>query len=864
MTRLVLASVRNRAVSFSGTFLAVALAATMISGSGLVIWARSQAHVSVPTRLGAASLVVQPPMIVDQGSGPAPNGQAGPAPPPVQLRERPRLPAAVLDQVRAQPGVRSAAGDLAFYAEVVDRHGRPLTGPADTPDQGHPWSAAALTPFVLRAGREPAGSREMAVDAALARRGGLRVGDRTPVLFASGPQQFTVVGIVAPTGGDGLSTQASLFFPDREATALSGVRGQLDAIGVFAEPGVSVQSLQRQLRGGLGQADLDVQTPAALSLQESPAAAFDYDSAMSFLGVLAVIATFIAIFVSANTFAISILQRSREIALLRALGATTRQVRLLIEGESLVVAVVAAAAGCAAGAALATASAPLLSAGGLAPAGFRVPLAPLPLAVAVAASIAVGLLSVVASIRRVGRINPVSALREAAVERSRISPGRLVAGVLTIGVSVLLMVVWGAPGSGVARATWVGLASLVLTVGIALLGPLVVRPLGSLLGRPLEWMTRATGGLARSSTVANARRTASATMPLMLTVTVGCVLLFQQATINHIRVENASRWISADYVVLPSGASGLPGGVAETVARLPGVASAVAATNTVVFLENRSYYTLSGEDALGLDPVRAGGALDFGVRQGSLGDLRGNSIALSAKVARDHGWRSGDRVQVWLADGTPATLRLVAVFRDGIPTTAVLPRDLAARHSREQLDGAVYVSVARGADRSRVGAELQRLGREYPTLGVASRDGYLAQLRTPPSQGELQLYGLIAVLVAFTAVAIVNTLVMATAERTREFALLRLIGTTRAQVTRMVGWEAAITVLMGVGQGTLITVLGLLAFSRTFTGRIDVALEPAAYGLMVTLCVVLAFGASLLPAWLALRARPVRALGGRE
>jgi putative ABC transport system permease protein len=353
-------------------------------------------------------------------------------------------------------------------------------------------------------------------------------------------------------------------------------------------------------------------------------------------------------------------------------------------------------------------------------------------------------------------------------------------------------------------------------------------------------------------------------MPLMLTVTVGCVLVFQEATIGHVAVENTARWVTSDYVLLPSGTSGLPAGVARAAAAVPGVAGATAVTNTWLYLDNRSFYPLEGERALGVDPSAIGGALDFGVTQGSLADLRGDAVAVSATVARDRGWHAGDRVHVWLNDGSPATLRLAAVFGDGIAATAVLPRDLAVSHARDQVDAAVYVTVAPGADRGAVGAALRGLAAGTPALAVASRDDYLAQIAAPPPQGQVQLYGLIAVLVIFTAVAIVNTLVMANAERTREFALLRLVGTTRAQVARMVGWEAAIIIVMGVGQGTLITVLGLLAFSRAFTGRIDVAVQPGTYALMVGLCVFLGFGASLLPAWLALRAQPVRAMGVRE
>jgi len=259
-----------------------------------------------------------------------------------------------------------------------------------------------------------------------------------------------------------------------------------------------------------------------------------------------------------------------------------------------------------------------------------------------------------------------------------------------------------------------------------------------------------------------------------------------------------------------------------------------------------------------------GGALDFGVLNWSLNDLHGDSFALSASVAHDHGWRAGDTIQVWMDDGRPAALKLVAVISDGIPVHAVLPRALAALHDRDRVDGAVYVKVGPGADARAVAADLQRTAARYGAVQVVSRTAHLTELATPPLESEISEYLLISIVVAFTGVAIVNTLVTATAERIREFALLRLAGTTRAQVVRMVSWETAIVVVMGVLQGTLITALALVAFSQAFVGRLDVAVNPGTYGLMVSLCVVLGFGASLLPVWLALRAQPVRAMGTRE
>lgn len=867
MLQLVLSSVRFRLVSFIGAFLAGSLAVTIVAAVGLLIDARSRVHVLVPTDLRAVSLIVQPSMQTDQGgiSSTEPHttapGQADP--PPVRLHERPRLPASLLDQVRAEPGVRSAAGDLAFLAQALDRRGQPLAAPPDVPDQGHPWSSAALTPFTPSAGRAPSGAGEVAVDAALAKRGGFHVGDRIRVLSGTGVQPFTVVGIVAPEGGDGISTEAALFFADQVAPALSGIDDRIDAIGVYADPGTDVPALRSRLAHDLSSSGVDVRTPAEVSQQESPASVTSLSAAISFLAVLGVFVVFIAVVVSANTYSISVLQRTREIALLRAVAATTNQVRLLIVGESLVVSAVAAAVGCVAGVQLAAVFAPILVQGGLAPIGFRAPVSLLPLLLAIAISAGAGLLSVVTAVWRVARIRPVEAFQEAAAERPAIGPIRVLAGLAITTFGALVMFFVARAGGGLLAGNNVVAATFVLSAGIALLGPILVRPLAWLLGTPLAWLTRATGLLARSNMVTNARRTASSTVALMLMVVLSCVALFESATIDHVAVERAARWLTADYVLRSTG-GGLPASLAGSVASLPGVAAAPGVITTSLFLENRSFDPFAGEQTLGVDPALVGGALDFGVLNGSLNDLHGDSFALSATVAHDHGWRAGDTVQVWLVDGRPAALKLVAVFSDGIPVHAVLPRALAALHVRDLVDGAVYVKVGPGADSGAVAADLQRAAARYGAVQVVSRTAYLTELATPPLESKISEYLLISIVVAFTGVAIVNTLVMATAERIREFALLRLAGTTRAQVVRMVSWETAIVVVMGVLQGSVIAAVALVAFSQAFVGRLDVAVNPGTYGLMVSLCVILGFGASLLPVWLALRAQPVQAISTRE
>jgi putative ABC transport system permease protein len=578
-----------------------------------------------------------------------------------------------------------------------------------------------------------------------------------------------------------------------------------------------------------------------------------------------VISGFVAVFVAANTFAISILQRTREIALLRAIGATTGQVRRLLVGESLSVTIVASVIGCVAGALVAAALAPLFARSGLAPSGFQATATPLPLAAALGGGIVVGLLAVLAAAWRVARIRPVEALLSAAVEAPRVAPMRLVFGLAASALGLLVMLRIP-PNSGLNSALEVVVAALILSVGAALLGPMLARPGGWVLGAILARLARVTGQLAQANTVANPRRTASAAAPLMLTVTLACTLLFGAATIAKIQLDRTTQSLHAQYLVVAGAGPGLPPSVSDAVAQVPGVGAAVGVVSTSIVLAAPSNEgPAEDQSAFGVEPAHLTDVLDFGVQQGSLGDLQGDTVAIRARVATQHGWKLGDAVPAWFADGTATSLRMVAVFSDSSPdASALLPRALAAQHASQGLDQTVYVTVAPGADQSRVEGGLRGLSQQYPTLQVVPRSAYLAQLSNPTFDQQLPLYVLTGLVVIYTAIAIANTLIMATAERSREFALLRLVGTTRAQVVGMIGWEAAIVVLMGVLLGTIISAVALLQLSRTLAGTVDVALQPAVYAAIVLSCAVLGFAASLLPARLALQARPIHAIGTRE
>ena len=342
-------TLRSRRASLAGAFVAIWLAVTLAYAAGLLMTGALSAP--GPGRYDAADAVVRADPAVQLG------GDLG----GVDVLPAPRLGADLVERAAAVPGVARAVGDVAFPAGLRDAHGAAVGEHV----HGHDWSGAVLTPFVLDAGAAPAGPRDVVAEARL----GLRVGDRVRVTTAAGGGAFRVSGIAhAAPGAD--PDQAALFFSSARARALSGAPGHVTAIGVLAADGVAPAALQARLGAALGGGVEVLDRAHAADADPGSPLAGDREQLIAMFGTLAGIAGVVALFVVAGTFALAIAQRRRETAVLRALGATPRQVRRLIAAEALLVSAVATALGVAAGAPLAQQIVDVLADHGTVPRGF--------------------------------------------------------------------------------------------------------------------------------------------------------------------------------------------------------------------------------------------------------------------------------------------------------------------------------------------------------------------------------------------------------------------------------------------------------------------------------------------------------------
>ncbi|MFD5244360.1 FtsX-like permease family protein [Amycolatopsis sp. NPDC058340] len=846
---------KTRLSGFVGAFVAILCGTALVAGCGILM--ESGLRAGVPTqRYAGAAVVVGGGQTVDPPGTGALDSQ--------QVAEQASVPVTLTGAITAVPGVRGVVAEQSFPATVVTADGRPLTGPEGGQSLGHNWDAAVLAPFSLRDGSAPAGADEVVLDADLASRSGVSVGQRVKIAVRSAPVEFRVSGIAAPKTGDGLSRQSALFFSQEKAVELAGTPGQAHAIGVLAEPGVTPGDLAEKIGAAVGD-----EVTVATGVERSTVEFLDVSQTrmllMALAGSFGGFALLIAVFVVASTLALVINQRRREFALLRAIAATPQQIRKLIGAETMIVAVVAGVLGSGLGVAVGFGLRNAFGAIGVIPPDFELAISPIPLVAALALGLGTARLAAWSASRRPSSIRPVEALGEAAVERRELGRVRVAIGcalvVAGLGGSMVPIFVRGEAGLAAS-----GGASLMIVIGLGVLGPKVVALMTSLIAPVLNRISRISGYLAAANSQANSRRLAAAVTPVMLAVSFALTMFYSQTSAAAARQEETVESTTADYV-LASGTGGLSPEVAGAARRVPGVAAATPVVRTEVLntVQEQDKLRVERYAAQGLDGAQIRGNVDLGVVSGKITDLTGNTVAMSESEADWYEKKIGDDVEFFFGDGAPAKLRLVATYtRDQAFGRYVLPADLARAHTGDRLDDAVLVRQQPDADSAVVTAALNELAVRYPGLAVTPGSAVAAPAN---GQQDAQFYvNLVAVgvILGYVVISVANTLVMSTAQRSREFALLRLIGTTKRQVVRMMRFEALATVGVAALLGTVVAGIPLILLNLGLRGTPLPSGTVTVFGGVIAGAILLGLVSLGLATRVALRSKPIEAIGLRE
>ncbi|OXM64899.1 ABC transporter permease [Amycolatopsis vastitatis] len=835
-------TIRTRLGGFAGAFIAILCGTALVAACGVLM--ESGLRAGVPTqRYAAAAVVVGGAQTVRPPGADALSFE--------QVGEQPTVPAALAGRIASVPGVRSAVAEQSFPAQVVTRDGQVLGGPESL---GHNWDAAALAPFTLRGGDAPAAADEVVLDADLARRADVGIGGQVRITTRSVPATFKVSGVV-----DSVSRQSALFFTPERAAELAGQPGRAHAIGVLAGPGVTPETLADRVRAVADGAEVTtgVERSSVEFLDVSQTRTLLLAIAGSFGGF----ALLVAVFVVASTLALTINQRRREFALLRAVAATPKQIRKLIGIETTLVALVAGVLGSALGLVVASGLRDAFAAIGVIPADFGLAISPLPLLAAVLLGLGAARLAAWAASRRPSSIRPVEALGEAAVERRELGRGRLLTGwglvLAGFGGALVPLFLRGDIAAAVSS-----MATLVVVIGLAVVGPQVTGLVVRFLAPALARVWRISGYLAGANAHANARRVAAAVTPLMLAVAFALAMFYGPLAATAAAEQQTARSTTADYVLAAPG--GVSPEVAEAARQVPGVAAATPVVRTSVITASTlgDSVEVQRTPAQGLAAEEAGGALELGVDAGKLTDLTGDTVALSRSEADWLDKKLGDEVEFYFGDGVPAKLRLVATYTHDLAFgDFVLPVALAREHVGGRLDDSVLIRSRPGADAAAVATALRAL--PYPGLTLTTPTSAAPEGGERQAQFYLNLVAA-GVIVGYLAISVANTLVLTTAQRSREFALLRLVGTTRRQVTHMMRLEALATVGIAMALGTLVALVPLALLNIGLRGNVVPAGPPSVYFGIIAGAAALGMVAIGVATRVTLRARPIDAIGVRE
>ncbi|NKT42141.1 FtsX-like permease family protein [Rhodococcus hoagii] len=824
------ANIRARRGSFAAVFVAVFCAALLTCALGVLFESGIRGGVA-PHRYAGADVVV--------GAAQALDVREDIDQPYV---ERALLPESVVGELAAMPGVRGAVADL----------GVPLTTDAGAPLDAHGWASSVLAPYTLTSGRAPVSPDEVVVT------GPGTVGDRITLRHGGIGEEYAVVGIAAAPGAEPADRQPAVFVSDARIRELWPHGDRVAAVGVLADEGTDAAALAARVRDHLPGLDVRTYTGTARGDVEYLDAGAARSELMMLSGSFAGLAILIAMFVVASTLSLSIQQRRREFALLRAMGATPGQVHRLIGSEVLLVAGVAALLGAGPGYALAQVLGAQFAEAGVLSSDFALAYSPLPAVVGVLLAVVTARIAAAVAARRPARLDPTEALRESAVEPSSIGKGRLVTG-LVFGAGGLATSMLPAVLPGQAALAGAGASAVLLVIAVALLGPMLVGGAVRVFGGPLRRSASPALVLAAANSGARARRLAAAITPLALAIAIGSVQLFTQDTVAATADHQSRVGITADLVV--TAPAGLAADLVDAIEAEPAVRAANPITRT------QALFTTGGDSpstdpypVQGIDPAATDSTLDLDVRDGDLGQLREGTVALSTDAAFSMSAGVGDTVPLRLGDGTLVTPTVIATYGRGLGFGDVtLPTPQVLAHTTTGLTDMLLVAAEPGrVDEAR--AAITATG----GVVVSDRAEFAAagqeQRRT---QAWVSIVAL-AVLLGYLAVAVVNTLVLATAERGREFALLRLVGASSRQVRGMMRAESVIVVTVAAVVGSLIALPPLAGVAAAVSGRPIPSVDPRVYALILGVTVLLGLVAIAIPTRTAMRQDPVAAIGTRE
>jgi putative ABC transport system permease protein len=773
--------------------------------------------------------------------------------------QRGRIDASVLPLVRSAPGVDVADANVQGYAQIIDKHndsvgkagqGPPAIGTNYLPDR-------QLGTFHIVKGHGPEGPKQIVIDEKSAKSAGYHVGDEVPVVTKTGRASYQLVGTV------GFGKQSSLLgatvvgFTTDTASRVLGEPGMIDSIQVKADRGVSqtevTHNIDQVLKDKRLSNQLEVITGKDITQENQSNIKQGLSFFNTFLLIFGVVALLVGSFIIFNTFSIIVAQRTREMALLRAIGAVRKQVVGAVLFESVLVGIVASTIGFVGGIGLAGALKGLLAAFGVdIPAGgIVVPASAI--IWAYVTGLVVTVIAAVAPALRASRVPPIAAMRDVAIDRSSTSPIRILSGsvVTAIGIAMLL---GGLFGSQIAL---VGVGAAVIFLGVAILGPVLARPIVGALGAPVRAIRGVTGQLARDNATRNPKRTSATAAALMIGVALVVFITIFGASIRSSVNSAIDESMKADYVVTSQGfgQGQIPLGMEQQLKGVPGVTSVSGVRSGQVKIKD------SVKMVLAVDPQQVNSLFDLLVSKGSIENLGTDGLAIQKNTASDNHWKVGDEVPVQFAQTGSKTLRVAAIFDQTGVTNYVMSNATYAANFPDQFDSQIYVKTA-GGPNAQVRRGLESVTKQYPASKLQDRTEFKHAQGDQVNQFLNLVYVLLMFAIVIAVFGIANTIGLSVIERTREIGLLRAVGMSRRQLRSTIRWESVLVALLGAVLGLAIGVFFGWAMVTALSdqGINKLAFAPVSLVVIVIIAGIFGVFAGALPARRAAKLDVLRAV----
>ena len=770
--------------------------------------------------------------------------------------QRAQTPIASLETVLSVDGVDDATGDIQAFARIIAKDGTPMGSENGPPTFGGIATESLAGLWTIEDGRLPVGPTEMVMDAATAENADYSIGDRVRVTAQKGSRTFTLVGIA--NYGDVSSPGGATFalFDQPTASEFLLREGYVDAFLVKGDGLLSDEDLAARITASLDPTlKLETLTGAEITKETQDQIGQVLSFLTIFLTAFSLIALGIGCFVIYNVFSITIAQRLRENALLRAIGASKRQVSTGMFVEAGVIGVVGSLLGFASGIGLSQALSALLNAFGVEIPTKGLSVSVNTLVVTVLVGTIVTLLSAIFPALRAGRVPPLAALRDTALEVVERRGRRVLIGLIVSGLGALGITITALGGSN----NFLGIGILLVFAGVIIVGPAIAKPVALSLGRPIERWRGVTGSMARQNAARNPKRTARTAAPVLIGVALVTAFTAFAASLRSEIRDTIGSSFRGDYAlsVDSQGFGGIPLTVTDQIAELDEVAQATGiGFVSVKFGEDTRF-------AVAIDPSTTSGLYDFTMLEGRQDTLTPTGVLVSKTVATNKGLTVGSNIPITLLDGNIVKAKVEGIF-DGEGTFGnyVVNRELFTDTSTPLFNNYVYIVKSSTASDEDLKAAVSTITTDIGIGALESREEFIDSQAAQVNQILGLIYGLLTLSIFIAVVGIVITLLLSVFERTREIGLLRAVGMTRSQVRTTVRWESVITSLYGAVVGVMLGIvmgavlIGVLADSGLGAFRLPVT------GTVVILVLSFIIGvfASIYPARKATKVDVMRAI----